>query len=76
MWVMGVSVRQRDRLVVVAAIFAPFLVAAALAPFRTSVPNTDAALLMVVVVVAVAATGLRLAGYVAAVSAAVWFDFC
>ena len=38
-------------------------------------PNTDAALVLVLVVVAVAANGFRAAGYLAAVSAAVWFDF-
>ena len=38
-------------------------------------PNTDAALAMLLVVVAVAANGDRLAGVLAAVSTAVWFDF-
>jgi hypothetical protein len=49
--------------------------AAALVPFRSSIPNTDAALAMILVVVAVAANGYRLAGILAAVSVAVWFDF-
>ena len=44
-------------------------------PFRASLPNTDAALALILVVVAVAAFGSRLAGILAAVSAAVWFDF-
>lgn len=44
-------------------------------PFRGSLPNTDAALALVLVVVAVAAAGHRTAGILAAVSAAVWFDF-
>jgi K+-sensing histidine kinase KdpD len=48
---------------------------AILVPFRTSFPNTDAALALMLVVVAVAASGYRLAGILAAVSAAAWFDF-
>jgi len=44
-------------------------------PFRASFPNTDAALALILVIVAVAAFGSRLAGILAAVSAAVWFDF-
>jgi hypothetical protein len=66
---------QRDRLALVAALLAPLCVSAVLVPFRSSFPNTDAALVLVVVIVAVAANGHRLAGLLAAVSAAVWFDF-
>jgi K+-sensing histidine kinase KdpD len=66
---------SRDRLAVVAALAAPLLLTAILVPFRHSFPNTDAALALLLVVVAVAANGYRLAGYLAAVSAAVWFDF-
>jgi hypothetical protein len=65
----------RDRLAVLAALAAPLGLAAILVPFRTSFPNTDAALALVLVVVAVAANGYRLAGILAAVSTAVWFDF-
>ena len=65
----------RDRVAVVAALVAPFAVSAVLVPFRTSIPNTDAALVLVAVVVAVAANGNRLAGILAAASAALWFDF-
>ena len=66
---------NRDRLAVLAAIAVPLALAAILVPFRSGFPNTDAALAMIVVVVAVAANGDRLAGVLAAVSAAVWFDF-
>ena len=52
----------RDRLAVLVALAAPLALAAVLVPFRTSFPNTDAALAMLVVVVAVAASGYRLAG--------------
>ena len=58
-----------------AALAAPLALAVVLVPFRGSLPNTDAALALVLVVVAVAAAGHRLAGIVAAASAAAWFDF-
>jgi K+-sensing histidine kinase KdpD len=66
---------SRDRMAVLAALVAPLALAAILVPFRASIPNTDAALAMLLVVVAVAANGYRLAGILAAVSVAVWFDF-
>ena len=66
---------SRDRLAVAAGFVAPLALAAVLVPFRSSFPNTDAALAMIVIVVAVAAAGNRLAGLVASVSAAAWFDF-
>ncbi len=65
----------RDRAAIAAAFIAPLAAAAILLPFRASWPNTNVALLLVVVVVAVAAIGNRIAGAVAAVGAAVWFDF-
>ncbi len=67
--------RGRDRVAVVAGVVAPLAVAAALVPVRGNFPNTDAALVLVGVVVAVAANGHRLAGWVAAASAALWFDY-
>ena len=60
---------------VLAGLAAPLALPALLVPFRGSFPNTDAALALILVVVAVAANGYRLAGILAAVSAAVWFDF-
>jgi K+-sensing histidine kinase KdpD len=65
----------RDRAAIAAALVAPLAAAAILLPLRSSWPNTNVALLLVVVVVAVAAAGNRLAGAIAAVGAAVWFDF-
>jgi K+-sensing histidine kinase KdpD len=65
----------RDRAAIAAALAAPPAAAAALLPARASLPNTNVALLLVVVVVAVAAIGNRVAGALAAASAAVWFDF-
>ena len=66
---------RRDTVAVFAGLVAPLALAAVLVPFRGSFPNTDAALALILVVVAVAANGYRLAGILAAVSAAVWFDF-
>ena len=58
-----------------AGLLAPLALAAILVPFRAHFQNTEAALALVVVIVAVAAAGNRLAGYLAALSAAAWFDF-
>ena len=65
---------SRDRAAIAAALAAPVAVAATLLPFRAAWPNTNVALLLVVVVVGVAATGNRVAGGLAAVGAAAWFD--
>lgn len=65
---------RRDRIVLAAAVLLPLLVVLVVVPFRTHVPGSSAALLAVVAVVAVAQEGRRPAGWLAAVSAAVWFD--
>ncbi len=65
----------RDRIAILAALTAPVAAAAVLLPFRASWSNTNVAMLLVVVVVGVAAIGNRVAGGLAAVSAAAWFDF-
>jgi hypothetical protein len=65
----------RDRVALAAAVAGPLAGAAILLPWRSSWPNTNVALLLVVTVVAVAVLGNRVAGALAAVSAAVWFDF-
>ena len=66
---------HRDRVVDFAGLTLPCAVSALLVPFRTGFPNTDAALVLVVVIVAVAANGHRPAGWISAMSTAVWFDF-
>ncbi|MFJ6485040.1 DUF4118 domain-containing protein [Streptomyces sp. NPDC091682] len=71
----GYWFRLRDRVALVAALLAPFLVALSLVPFRTGLSATNEALILVVAVVAVAAMGSRAAGALAALSAAAWFDF-
>jgi K+-sensing histidine kinase KdpD len=67
--------RRRDAIAVAAAFLLPLAVAAALVPFRLSFANTAAALVLVAVVVAVAAIGNRMAGFLATLSATIWFDF-
>jgi K+-sensing histidine kinase KdpD len=66
---------HRDRLALAAALVVPLLAAAVLALFRGSLSNDDAALILVVVIVGVAANGAWSSGVLASVSAAVWFDF-
>lgn len=58
----------------VVAVLAPLAVCGLIVPFRTEVANTNAALVLVLVVVGVAATGRRLAGVVAALSSFLWSD--
>ena len=51
------------------------LACALLAAFRDSITAATAALILVLLVVGAASTGIRAAGIVAAVSSGVWFDF-
>jgi len=66
--------RHRSALIAAAAA-APLLCGALLAAFRESLTPATGALVLVLVVVAAAATGDRLAGFVAALSSGVWFEF-
>jgi K+-sensing histidine kinase KdpD len=61
--------------VVAAAAVLPLVACAILALFRESVANTNAALGLVLLVVAAASTGIRVAGIVAALSSAAGFDY-
>lgn len=61
--------------VIAAAAVLPIVACAILAFFRDSIANTNAALVLVLLVVAAASTGVRLAGIVAALSSAVGFDY-
>ena len=65
----------RDQIALVAAVVMPLGVAAILVPFRSSFATTASALLQVAVIVAVAALGNRVSGFVATISATLWFDF-
>jgi K+-sensing histidine kinase KdpD len=67
--------QDRDRLALIGALLAPPALAALLIPFRTALPVANAALVLVVLVVAVAANGHRAAGVLCSLSAALWFDF-
>jgi K+-sensing histidine kinase KdpD len=64
-----------NSIAMLAGLLAPLALAAVLVPFRSSFANTDAALALLLIVVAVAAAGYRPAGYLAAASAATWYDF-
>ena len=68
-------VSRRDAAALLAAVTVPLIVTAALVPARSKFANTDAALVLVAVVVAVAAFGNRMAGYFAAIVSAAAFDF-
>jgi hypothetical protein len=65
----------RDLIATLAALVVPLAISLILVPFRDNFSNTNVALVLVVVIVAVAANGSRLAGAMASVSAALWFDF-
>jgi K+-sensing histidine kinase KdpD len=69
------ALRHDDRLVYVAAFVAPIIVAALLIPWRQHLDAADNALFLVVVIVAVASTGLRLAAFWAALCSALSLDF-
>ena len=62
-------------MIISVALLAPIMIGWLLSLARDAVDNANAALVLVLVVVGVAATGRRLAGIVAALSATVWFDF-
>jgi K+-sensing histidine kinase KdpD len=63
----------RERVALPVAVLTPLLVTVAVVPFRDDFANTNAALILVLVIVAVAAVGSRVAGVLAA-TAAVWLD--
>jgi K+-sensing histidine kinase KdpD len=66
---------HRGLIVAVAGFLLPLGVAALLVPFRVTFADAAASLVLVAVVTLVATVGNRFAGYVAAFSAALWFDF-
>ncbi|MEV0800682.1 DUF4118 domain-containing protein [Kribbella sp. NPDC050281] len=73
---MRVHLSERSRTAVVAGAGAvPALVCVAMVPFRARIENTSIALLLVLVVVSAAATGVRWAGIVAALSGAACWAF-
>lgn len=67
--------RPSTSILFIAALAAPLAVSALMATLRDVLPADNAALVLVLIVVAVAAAGHRLSAVVAALSSAVWFDF-
>jgi K+-sensing histidine kinase KdpD len=70
-----VDAREHRSLLLGAAVVLPAVICAVFAGFRDQVPSDIALLVLVLVVVAAAAPGDRVAGVVAAISGGVWFDF-
>jgi K+-sensing histidine kinase KdpD len=66
---------DRDLVAVVLGVLAPFVLTVVLVPFRDRFSHTNAALILVLVIVAIAAMGNRVAGLLAALSAVEWFNF-
>lgn len=66
--------RYRGAFLLLAAV-TPLVLSAGLAAFRESITNATAALVLVLVVVAMAASGDRVAGVISAVSSGAWFDY-
>jgi K+-sensing histidine kinase KdpD len=64
-----------DGWILVAAVAAPIAMAALLIPWRDQLDAADGALFLVVVIVAIASTGRRLAAVVAALVSALAFDY-
>ena len=65
----------RDHIALGAGALLPLGAAGILVPFRSNFANTAAALIFVALIVAVAALGNRASGFVATISATLWFDF-
>ncbi|MFD4738952.1 DUF4118 domain-containing protein [Streptomyces virginiae] len=65
--------RLHDRAALFGALVVPLLVALALVPFRAHLSPANEALVLVVAVVAIAASGTRTAAALAALSAATWY---
>ena len=66
---------RRNGIAVAYALLAPAAVTAILVPLRASLRPAIGALVLVAVVIAIAASGFRIAGLIAGLSAAFWLDF-
>jgi K+-sensing histidine kinase KdpD len=71
----GQSGANRERWIMAAAVVAPIAAALLLIPWRGHLDTADNALILVVVIVAVASTGRRLAAALSALVSALAFDF-
>ncbi len=72
---MGWFVRHRSGLAALAGLLLPLGVAGLLVAFRASFADAAASLVLVAVIAVVATAGTRFAGYLASISASLWFDF-
>lgn len=59
----------------ISGLIAPLVTAVILIPYRDSAPRLHTVLIILAVVVAVAASGVRIAGLLATASAIIWFDY-
>ena len=66
---------HRGAIAAVAGMLLPLGIAGLLVPFRMTFADASASLVLVAAVTVVAIGGTRIAGYLAALSAAIWFDF-
>jgi serine phosphatase RsbU (regulator of sigma subunit)/anti-sigma regulatory factor (Ser/Thr protein kinase) len=66
---------RRNWIALACALAAPAAIAALLVPLRSSIHPVAAALVLMAVVVAIAASGFRIAALLAALSSAFWLDF-
>ena len=69
------AIEQHKPAVVGGAVAAPLIACALLSAFRESVTASTAVLVLVLLVIAAASTGVRVAGVAAAISSGLWFDF-
>ncbi|WP_433003442.1 DUF4118 domain-containing protein [Kribbella sp. CA-294648] len=69
------GVARHRTAVITAAVATPLATCALLAAFHDELSIATEVLVVVLVVVAAASTGIRVAGLAAAVSGGVWFDF-
>jgi K+-sensing histidine kinase KdpD len=67
--------RYRNPVIALAGLVLPLGIVGIMVPFRSNFADPAAALVLVAVIVAVAVVGNRGAGFVATVSATIWFDF-
>jgi K+-sensing histidine kinase KdpD len=67
--------RYRNPAIVLAGLVLPLAIVGIMVLFRSNFADPAAALVLVAVIVAVAVVGNRGAGFVATVSATIWFDF-